>query len=56
MIDESTDVSFIGHIMIFVSFIKDGLSVSDFLSINQIENEEKDCKEIYKALLAIVKK
>jgi len=41
MIDESTNVSVIGHIVVFACFIEDELLVSIILSLIQIENRKK---------------
>jgi len=55
IIDESTDVSVTGHIVIFASIIEDGLPVLVFLNIIQIEDEKKDSKQIYEVLLTVMK-
>jgi len=44
MIDKSTDVSVISHIVIFTCFIEDEVPVSVFLSLIQIEDEKKILK------------
>ena len=55
MIDESTDVSVTGHIVVFVYFVEEGLHVVVFLGLIQISDGKKNSKEIYDALLAALK-
>ena len=52
MIDESTDVSVIGHIVVFACFVEEGLRVAVFLGLIQISDGKKNSKEIYDALMA----
>ena len=55
MIDESTDVSVIGHIILFVCFVEERLPLAVFLGLIQISDEKKNSKEIYDALLTAMK-
>ena len=55
MIDESTDVSVTGHIVVFACFVEEGLPVSVFLGLIHIEDGKKDSKEIFNALLGALK-
>jgi len=41
MIDESTNVSVISHIMVFAYFVEDGLHGAIFFGVIQIEDEKK---------------
>ena len=47
MIDESIDISVQGHLLVFVTFLEVGLSVSCFLSLLSIE----DGKNILRSFL-----
>ena len=55
MIDESTDVSVTGHIVVFACFVEEGLHVAVFLGLIQISDGKKNSKKIYDALLAALK-
>ena len=55
MIDESTDVSVTGYIVVFACFVEEGLPVAIFLGLIQISDGKKNPKEIYDALLAAMK-
>ena len=55
MIDESTDVSVTGHVVVFATFVEDGLPVSIFLGLLEIANGRKDAEEIFQKLLKYVK-
>ena len=55
MIDESTDVSVNGHVVVFVTFVGDGLSVSIFLGLLKIANGRKYAEEIFQMLLTSMK-
>ena len=56
MIDESTDVSVTWHIVVFASFVEEGLPIVVFLGLIQIEDGKKDSKQIFEALLVALKK
>jgi hypothetical protein len=47
MIDESTDLSLIGHVVIFATFVEDGLFVSIFLILLEIANGIKNTEEFF---------
>ena len=49
MIDESTDVSVTGHIVIFATFVDDGLLVSNFLGLLEFINGQKNVEEIFRS-------
>lgn len=49
MIDESTDVSVTGHIVIFATFVDDGLLVSNFLGLLEFTNGQKNVEEIFRS-------
>ena len=51
MIDESTDVSVTGHVVVFATFVEDGLSVSIFMGLFEIANDKKNAEEIFQKLL-----
>ena len=55
MIDESTNVSVTGHIVVFACFVEEGLHVAVFLGLIQISDGKKNSKKIYDALLAAMK-
>jgi len=55
MIDESTDVSVTKHIVVFACFVEDGQHVAVFLGLIHIENDKKDSKEIFDALMFALK-
>jgi len=42
MVDESTDVSATGHLVMFVTIVEEGLSVTIFLGLLQLEVGKKN--------------
>jgi hypothetical protein len=55
MIDESTDISVKGHLMVFATFLEGGLPLTCFLGLLWIVDGKKDSKIIFDTLLATVK-
>lgn len=55
MIDDSTNVSVIGHVVVFATFIEDRLLISIFLGLLQIANDRKDAEFFFEKLLKFVK-
>ena len=55
MIDESTDISVTGHLVVFATFLEDGIPVSVFLGLLHIPNGKKDASIIYEILLTSLK-
>ena len=54
-IDESTDVSVTGHVVVFATFVEEGLPVSVFLGLLENSNGKKDAQKIFLKLLNCVK-
>ena len=55
MIDDSTNVSVIGHVVVFATFIEDRLLISIFLGLLQIANDRKNAEFFFEKLLKFVK-
>jgi hypothetical protein len=55
MIDESTDISIKGHLVVFATFLEGGLPLTCFLGLLWIIDGKKDSKIIFDTLLATVK-
>jgi hypothetical protein len=55
MIDESTDISVKGHLVVFATFLEGGLPLTCFLGLLWIVDGKKDSKLIFETLLAAVK-
>ena len=49
MIDESTDVSVTGLIVVFATFVEDGLHVSIFRVCLRLQMEDKMMKKIFRS-------
>jgi hypothetical protein len=56
MIDESTDISVTGHLVVFATIIEEGLPVTLFLGLLQIEEGKKDSTMIYETLIYSIQK
>ena len=54
MVDESTDISVLGHLVVFATFLEDGVSVCGFLSLLQIPGGKKDAGVIYELLVTLL--
>lgn len=52
MVDESTDISVTGHLVVFATIIEEGLPVTLFLGLLPIEGGKKDANVIYETLLS----
>ena len=55
MIDESTNISIQGHLIVFVTFLKASLSITCFLDLLWIVDGKKDSKLIFDTLMDVVK-
>ena len=55
MIDESTDISVTGHLVVFATFVEEGEVASVFLGLLQIADGKKDATLIYETLLTSLK-
>ena len=56
MVDESTNTLVISHLVIFATFVEEGLSCFNFLSLLFMANGHKDKKVIYKKLISFFKR
>ena len=56
MIDESIDISVIGHLVVFATFVEDGDIVCVFLGLLHITDGKKDIALIFDTLLTSLKK
>jgi len=52
MIDESTDINVTGHLVVLTSIIEEGLSVTIFLGLLEIEGGKKDVVVIHETLIS----
>ena len=52
MIDESTDVSVTGHLVVFATIVEEGVPVTVFLGLLQIKDGKKDAGVIFDTLLS----
>ena len=50
MIDESTDISSTGHVVVFGTFVEEGLPISVFLGLFEVPNGKKDDGLIFEGL------
>ena len=50
MIDESTDINSIGHVVVFGTFVEDSLPISAFLNLFEVPNGKKDAGLIFEGL------
>ena len=55
IIDELTDVSVTGHVVVFATFVEDELPVSIFLDLLKIANGRKNVEENFQKLLKSMK-
>jgi hypothetical protein len=55
MIDESTDISVTGHLVVFSSFVEKGLPLCVFLGLLHIEEGKKDAYIIFETLTRTMK-
>jgi Domain of unknown function (DUF4371)/hAT family C-terminal dimerisation region len=55
MIDESTDISVKGHLVVFATFLEGGLPLTCFLGLLFIVDGKKDSKVIFDTLMAAMK-
>ena len=55
MIDESTDISVTGHLVVFASFVEEELRLCVFLRLLHIEEEKKDACIIFETLTRSMK-
>ena len=51
MIDESTDVSVTGHVVVFATFVEEGIPIIAFLGLLEIPGGKKDAQIIYDCLI-----
>jgi len=56
MIDESTKMSITGHLVVFASIVEEGLPVTLFLGLLEIEEGKKDTVVIYETLISSIRK
>ena len=55
MIDESTDISSTGHVVVFGTFVDEGLPISVFLGLFEVPNYKKDAGLIFEGLQKRIK-
>ena len=55
MIDESSDISSIGHVVVFGTFVEEGLPLSVFLDLFDVPNGKKDVGLIFEDLQKRIK-
>ena len=55
MIDEPTDISSTGHIVVFGTFVEEGLPISFFLGLFEVPNNKKDAGLIFEDLQKRIK-
>ena len=55
MIDESTDISVTGHLVVFASFVEEGMPQCVFLGLIHIEDGKKDAEVIFETLIRNMK-
>ena len=55
MIDESTDISSTGHVVVFGIFVKEDLPISVFLGLFEVPNNKKDASLIFEGLQKRIK-
>jgi len=56
MIDEFTDVSVTGRVVVFASFVEEGLPITAFLGLLEISGGKKDAQIIFYCLLKSIEK
>jgi len=56
MVDESTNISVIGHLVVFATIMEEGLPMTLFLGLLEIEGGKKDATIIFDTLLCNLKK
>ena len=49
LIHESIDVSVIDHVVVFATFVEDGLSISNFLGLLEIANDKKNAEFFFRS-------
>jgi len=54
MIDESTNINAIGHLMIFATIIKEGLPVIVFLGLLLLQCDKKDTTTIFECVIPLL--
>ena len=55
MIDESIDISSTGHVVVFGTFVEEGLPTSIFLDLFEVPNSKKDAGLIFEGLQKRIK-
>ena len=55
MIDEFTDINIINLLMVFATYLEEGLYVTRFLGLRWLLNDKKDSKMIFEVLMGLVK-
>ena len=55
MIDESTDISSTGYVVVFGIFVEEGLPISVFLSLFEVPNRKMDAGLIFEGLQKKIK-
>ena len=55
MIDESTDISVTGHLVVFATIIEEGVPMTVFLGLLEIEGGKKDASIIFECLVKHLK-
>jgi len=56
MVDESTNISVTGHLVVFATIMEEGLPVTVFLGLLEIEGGNKDAAVIFDTLLCNLRK
>ena len=51
MVDESTDISVLGHLVVFATFLEDGVPTCVFLGLLHIQGGKKNASMIYELIL-----
>jgi len=52
MVDESTDVSATGHLVMFATIVEEGLPMTVFLDLLQLEGGKKDAATIFSCVVS----
>ena len=55
MIDESTDISVLGHLVIFATFFKNGIVTTSFFGLLWIVDGKKSSRVIFDLLIGAMK-
>ena len=52
MVDESTDISVTGHFLLFATIIEEGLHITVFLGLLQLDGDKKDASLIFDCVIS----